>query len=50
MKYDWVINFQACGDGGDTKIKGIVDFLGLTIYRSLSMDVRDQVKFSVNSG
>lgn len=47
---DWSENVIARADGGDNKAKGIAACLGLTLYRSLPIGTKEQVKQSIRSG
>lgn len=47
---DWSANITACADGGDTRAKGVATCLALTVYRSLDLSLKEQVKESVRSG
>lgn len=47
---DWSENVLACAAGGDNKAKGMAACLGLTLYRSLPLGTKEQIKQSVRSG
>lgn len=47
---DWANNIVACAKGGDTKDKGVATCLGLTVYRSLDLSIREQIYESVRIG
>lgn len=47
---DWSSNIIACAEGGDTRAKGVASCLGLTVYRSLDISLKEQIKESVRCG
>lgn len=44
------MNDTECADGGESKAKGMMVFLDLTLYRSLAMGTKKQIKLSVRMG
>lgn len=47
---DWCDNVLACASAGDSKAKGIAACLAITLYMSLPLGTKEQVKPSVRSG
>lgn len=43
---DWAMKVTACADDGDRKAKGMMVSLVLTLYYSLAMGAKEQIKLS----
>lgn len=41
---------MACSEGGDTRANGVPTCIGLTVYRSVDLSLKEQIKESVMCG